>query len=204
MRVVAKCVKHVEPLFEALKANDQARLQAEAAEIARLESEADAVEADLRQHLPKSFFLPVDRRDILGILEAQDSIANVAEDIAGTLIMRTMPFPDEISKPVDELVTSVMLVCKQCSRMVEEFDELVETGFGGRERDHVETMLSELNRLEALSDVDVANALTALFKAEARIDPVSIMLWYELIGWLGDLADHAEKAGDRLRLMLAR
>ena len=88
--------------------------------------------------------------------------------------------------------------------MVEEFDELIETGFGGRERDSVETMVAELNRLESLSDQKLVNALKALFAAEKTIDPVSVMMWYELIGWLGDLADHAERAGDRLRLMLAK
>ena len=29
------------------------------------------------------------------------------------------------------------------------------------------------------------------------------MLWYQLIHWVGNLADYAEKVGDRLRLMVA-
>jgi uncharacterized protein Yka (UPF0111/DUF47 family) len=29
-------------------------------------------------------------------------------------------------------------------------------------------------------------------------------MWYQLIQWVGDLADYAEKVGDRLRLMIAR
>jgi hypothetical protein len=30
------------------------------------------------------------------------------------------------------------------------------------------------------------------------------MFWYQLIEWIGDLADYAEKVGDRLRLLIAR
>jgi uncharacterized protein Yka (UPF0111/DUF47 family) len=29
-------------------------------------------------------------------------------------------------------------------------------------------------------------------------------MWYQLIEWVGDLADYAEKVGDRLRLLIAR
>ena len=35
------------------------------------------------------------------------------------------------------------------------------------------------------------------------MSPVSVMLWYRLIEWIGDLADHAEKVGNRLRLLIA-
>jgi uncharacterized protein Yka (UPF0111/DUF47 family) len=28
-------------------------------------------------------------------------------------------------------------------------------------------------------------------------------MWYQLIEWVGDLADYAEKVGDRLRLLIA-
>jgi uncharacterized protein Yka (UPF0111/DUF47 family) len=31
-----------------------------------------------------------------------------------------------------------------------------------------------------------------------------VMMWYQLIQWVGDLADYAEKVGDRLRLLIAR
>jgi hypothetical protein len=33
---------------------------------------------------------------------------------------------------------------------------------------------------------------------------VSVMFWYQLIIWTGDLADYAEKVGNRLRLLMAR
>jgi uncharacterized protein Yka (UPF0111/DUF47 family) len=43
-----------------------------------------------------------------------------------------------------------------------------------------------------------------LFLHEDEIKPVSVMMWYQLIQWVGDLADYAEKVGDRLRLLIAR
>jgi hypothetical protein len=43
-----------------------------------------------------------------------------------------------------------------------------------------------------------------LFAQEDNMKPVSVMFWYQLIQWVGDLADYAEKVGDRLRLLIAR
>jgi uncharacterized protein Yka (UPF0111/DUF47 family) len=34
--------------------------------------------------------------------------------------------------------------------------------------------------------------------------PVSVVFWYQMIHWIGDLADFSEKVGDRMRLLIAR
>ena len=39
---------------------------------------------------------------------------------------------------------------------------------------------------------------------EDELNPVSVIFWYQLIEWIGDLADYAEKVGNRLRLLIAR
>jgi uncharacterized protein len=65
-------------------------------------------------------------------------------------------------------------------------------------------MVAELNRIEDETD-EMGMALTrTLFAQEDNMKPVSVMFWYQLIQWVGDLADYAEKVGDRLRLLIAR
>ena len=44
----------------------------------------------------------------------------------------------------------------------------------------------------------------SLFAEEDKMSPVSVVLWYDLITMIGELADYAEKVGNRLRLLLAR
>ena len=77
MIVVVKCAQEVHPLIEALIAGDQAQVIARKDAIFELEAEADQLKHDLRAHLPKSLFMPVDRRDLLELLLLQDMIANV-------------------------------------------------------------------------------------------------------------------------------
>jgi hypothetical protein len=43
-----------------------------------------------------------------------------------------------------------------------------------------------------------------LFALEETLSPVSVILWYQQIKLIGNLADYAEKVGNRLRLLLAR
>ena len=44
----------------------------------------------------------------------------------------------------------------------------------------------------------------SLFDHEKDSDPVSVIMWFRLVHWIADLANYAEKAGNRLRLLIAR
>ena len=92
----------------------------------------------------------------------------------------------------------------QHGKIIEELDELVEMGFRGREANQVEDMVADLNRIEDETDQMGMELSRTLFAQEDSMKPVSVMFWYQLIQWIGDLADYAEKVGDRLRLLLAR
>ena len=204
MRVVLECMREVPPLFEALAAGDQDRVRSLKDRIFEVEAEADAIKNELRSHLPKSLFMPVDRRDLLEVLQMQDSIADTAQDIAGLLVERPMELPDFLREPLLALAGRCVDACEQSGRIIEELDELLAMGFRGREATRVEEMVEELNQIEDETDQLGLELTHRLFAHEDEIKPVSVMMWYQLIQWVGDLADFAEKVGDRLRLLIAR
>ena len=94
--------------------------------------------------------------------------------------------------------------CDQAASIIERLDELKETGFRGRQMVQVEEMVQELNKIEDDTDEQELLITRALFQHEDDMSPVSVMMWYQVIQWVGDLADYAEKVGDRLRLLIAR
>ena len=98
--VAARCAAEVPKLFEALAAGDQEKVVAVKDRIYELEQEADEIKNELRAHLPKSLLLPVDRRDLLEVLDMQDSIADTAQDIAGLLFERPMEVPENLKDPL--------------------------------------------------------------------------------------------------------
>jgi len=204
MRVVLECVTEVPPLFQALVDGDQAKLEAQKALIFEKEHAADEIKNQLRGHLPKSLMMPVDRRDLLDVLAMQDTIADTAQDIAGLLTERKMDVPDGMGEPLLAFVTRCIDTCDAAGKIIAELDELIEMGFRGREASQVEDMVDALNKIEDETDEMGMELTRTLFAQEDSMSPVSVMFWYQLIHWIGDLADYAEKVGDRLRLLIAR
>lgn len=204
MRVVLECVHQIPVLFEALAKGDQQGVVAVKDIIFAKEAEADSIKNELRNRLPKSLLMPVDRRDLLEVLQMQDSIADTAQDIAGLLVERPMELPDFMQEPMLALTQRCVDVCEMSAKIIEELDELLAMGFRGKEATRVEEMVSALNKLEDETDELGIELSRRLFQHEDEIKPVSVMMWYQLIQWVGDLADYAEKVGDRLRLMIAR
>jgi hypothetical protein len=202
MRAAVECARQILPLFEEMVAGDKAAIAARHQEIDRLEHEADRIKNEIRSHLPKRMFLAVERRDMLEILDYQDSIADVAQDIAELADMRGMVVPKELASAFLELVRRVVSACEQAERVINELDELVETGFRGRQVARVDEMIEELSRMESDTDELEERVQRLLFGIEDELG-ISAIFWYKLIDYVGRMADYAERVGNRLRLLTA-
>ena len=197
-------IKHLIPLIEGMIEADQDKVLAAQKEIVDGEHDADDMKKDLRTHLPKGLFMPVDRRDVLDVLLRQDIIANQAKDVASLIVGRNMTLPEEMNAPFLAFTKRCVDTVKQALQTINELDELVETGFRGLEVDHVEEMLVELGNIESETDTMQEELRQTLFKLEEKLSPVDVIFTYRLIDWVGAVADNAERVGSRLSLMLAR
>ncbi len=204
MRVVLECEQEVRPLFEALCSGNTEEVRRRNRRIDELEGQADQLKNDLRAHLPKRLLLPVDRRDLLEVLDLQDSIADTAQDIGGLLTQRSMPVPETMEERLLDLVGAVERACQGAGGVIDSLDELVEIGFRGREAERVARMIGEVGSLEGETDRLGAELSRELFRLEEMLPPVTVMFWYQLLSWIGDLADQAEKVCNRVRLLIAR
>ncbi len=203
MRLVDECVSEIPALFDAVIENNEQALKEQAAKIAAKEKEANELKHNMRAHMPKSLFMPVDRNDLLGMLEMQDAIANTSKRIAGLLTERHMEVPEGMSDSLKAFVMACVETCNHSRKIVEELDELIESGFRGREADTVQTMVGKLNQLEADTDSKGYALKQELFALEDQLSPVSVMMWYQILQWIGKLADEAEDVGEHVSLMVA-
>lgn len=204
MAAVQECVVELVPFFEAVLNDDWEAAAAQQKKIAKLEGAADDLKRELRMQLPKSLFMPVSRRDLLEVLTMQDMIANKAKDIAGLIVGRKMQFPATVGEQIIAFVTRAIEASQQAQKAINELDELVETGFGGREVELVQSMIRELDIIEGDSDKLEVKIRSALFKLEDELHPVKVLFLYRVIDWIGELADRSQRVGSRLQLMLAR
>lgn len=204
MASVQDCIVELVPFIKAVIKQDWKQAKEQQKKIARLEREADKLKRNLRLHLPKSLFMPISRRDLLEVLTMQDKIANKAKDIAGLITGRKMTFPEEMNSQLLAFIKRSIDASKQAQKAINELDELVETGFSGREVTMVQEMIKKLDDIESDTDKMQVKVRAALFKKEKDLPPVDVMFMYRIIDWIGDLGDLSQRVGSRLELMLAR
>lgn len=204
MKKVHECASHVPELFDALLAGNEGRVGEVAETLSTLEHEADILKEDIRAHLPKSIFLPVDRRDLLDLLSLQDRIADCAEDLGILLTMRRLSVPADLKSPLQELLRLSMETTNEAARLIEELDELVEAAFSGPEANRVLEMIVTLGRMEHEADKAQWKFASKIFEIEDQLTPGELWLWLKLGNKLGELPNAAENMGKRLHLMLER
>ena len=204
MMVVKKCIDELIPFIEA-QINEKDYIAQEIAQkIFELEDDADKIKNELRDNLPRSIFLPVDRSNLLEILDIQDSIADTAQDITILFSLRPLTVPEQIAEDLREHVDSSVKICYIAAEIADRFERLLKSSFSGTEAEEVFAMVHKLNDLERENDDSGLDLTRRIFRMEGTLSPVEIYLWSRTIRKIGDLADYSQKMANRMRLLLAK
>ena len=204
MDKVRACVDQIEPLFKALSKEDYDEVGKISELIVKLEHEADKIKDDIRTHMRQSVFLPVDKKDFMHLLSAQDDIADAVEDLAVLLRIKNLKVPERIEASRDELVDHVIkTACAGCD-LILELEALLESSFGGAEAEKVEKATQVLGTLEWEADRKQFQLAQKLFSLDSQINAPDLLLWNEVIKKLGAVADKTEQIGKTLRIFLSQ
>jgi hypothetical protein len=203
-----KCVEtaaKVPELIAALKAENHERVKEIAKEVMALEHEADEIKNELRDNLPRSLFLPIDRRDFRHLLSAQDEIADRVEDLVVVATLKPdFSVPPALVEELDRVTGHVIECINGAHRIGDELDELLEAGFGGPEAVRVFEMIQKVGELEHQADKRQYKFSQALVSISDDLKPVELILWTEFIKNLGRIANAAERYSKQLRNVLAK
>jgi hypothetical protein len=200
---VNECVNKIKPLFDAYSSKDYKKVEEIAKDISKVEYKADKIKTDIRQHLPQSIFLPVDKRDFMGLLSAQDDIADAVEDLAVLMRIKNIDVPEELCEPLMDLVMHVVGLANDACSMIRELEDLLEASFGGAEAEKVDEMASNLGTAEYEADKKQFLLAQKLFSLN-DLGAADLFLLNEVIKKLGGVADQSEKIGKTLHLFLSR
>lgn len=203
-RRVHATVELIRPFLEAYLEEDWSRCEELHQEISRREHEADKQKHEIRDHLPKSVFLPVDRSDVLAYLKQQDAIADSAEDLSVLLTLRNISTPAELGRMILDFADQVIRTSELLLEAGLELADLFEASFAGPEVDRVLKMVADVNKQEWQADKREREVTRELLAHEDGMDAIDLLLWMRALDTLGRAANHAENTGDLLRMMLAR
>lgn len=172
--------------------------------ISEIEHEADLIKSNLRNHLPNSLFMPVDKGKFLWALREQDAILDHADNLAHMLNMRHTTIPKELQSLFIDHSKLVMKTVGAMEKAVENIKDLVETSFVKRERDQTKEFIYNVHKLEYESDKKKYDMTKGIYKLEKELSPMDVYHLLKIADWVDDIADHAENVADWLRAMIAR
>ncbi|MCD8548626.1 MAG: TIGR00153 family protein [Aeromonadaceae bacterium] len=201
---VHQCCEQLLPFFMAVAEDRWDEATVIYGQINQMEKEADVLKREIRLKLPSGLFMPLARTDLLEMLTQQDKIANRAKDICGIMLGRKLTFPADLSQDFQTYIKRCLDATELAVKAIGELDELLETGFRGRELQLVEEMVKQLDVIEDDTDQLQIGIRRKIFARENEFNPVDVIFLYKVLEKIGDLADQADRVGARLELMLAR
>jgi hypothetical protein len=111
--------------------------------------------------------------------------------------------PAPLVDPTFEYVAKVEDVCRQTREIADYLPTLVEGDLVGEEAEHALKLIADVDKAEWEADRLQYTLSQKLFAREDEMKATDILLWFRVFGELGQLANFAEKTGDRLRRMLS-
>ena len=202
MEVVGFCVHKLFDLFDALEKKEYDRLEKIAEEISKLEHDADLIKNDIRNHLPKSLFLAIDRDNLLEILSIQDSIADKAEDAAVLMTLKPLELLPIFKNEFKLFLHKNIETFDEAKLIIKELHELVESSFGGIEAEKVRSMVNEVAFREHEVDIIQRQLLKSLFKAENDLTYITFHQWQRLFESIASISNYSENLAYRIRMTL--
>ncbi len=201
---VHRCAESLKDFFQAVYKGDWDAAEEQRKRIVTLEQAADKLKRDIRLNLPGGLFMPVERTDLLELVSQQYRIANKAKDISGLITGRQLQIPAHLVEGFNSYLNRCIDAVAKARDTIGEFDDLLETGFRGRERTLVDNFIKELDEIEADTDELQVKLRQQFRQVENDMNPLDAMFLYRILDWVGDLADLSERVGARFELMLAR
>jgi predicted phosphate transport protein (TIGR00153 family) len=131
---VHECVEMIRPLMEALVNEDYDEIRRLQDKVSRLEYEADTIKHNVREHLPRRYFMPVERVDLEKFISNQDNIADKAEDFAVILTLRKTKLHPAVMDKFFAFVDQIFQVTGTLLTAAVELKNLAEASFSGAEK----------------------------------------------------------------------
>lgn len=172
--------------------------------ISAFEHDADIIKGNIRNHLPNSLLMPVDKGKFLWALREQDAILDHAENLVQMLDMRHTKIPNELQGIFIEHINLVAETVKTMENAVENIKDLVESGFIKKEREETKGFIHKVHEAEYNADQKKYDLTKKIYQMEKKLEPMDEYHLLKIADWVDDIADHAENVADWLRSMIAR
>ncbi len=212
MEKVSECCGCIKALIEKTLSGNIDKNTQIAERIRLLEIDANRLKNDvriaatdrIRIAATDRIMLPFDRVDLLELVTEQDKLANGAKGIAGLLEGRRLKVPKDHQESLIALVKSVLATIAITAKALGQLDDLMETGFIGKERKAIRETIADLETSADACWQKKVKLRRDLFEHETEMAPIDAVITYDLLERLYTLSDQAAGVGTRIEILLTR
>jgi predicted phosphate transport protein (TIGR00153 family) len=166
-----------------------------------MESEADAIKRNIRNHLPRGILMPVDKFQFLQYLREQDKVLDELEEALFWLSFRPRGIPDEVATDIHHLVEAVIPPIEKLPELVSLARKYFRSK-SGEQRAKMKSLIREIRQHEREADHLERELKFKIFSIIK--DALVVYHLIHLVEIVGAIADHAQNASDRMRAMIAQ
>ncbi|MFP3869424.1 MAG: TIGR00153 family protein [Syntrophobacteria bacterium] len=171
-------------------------------EVARIESQADDIKRNLRNHVPRGLLMPVDKFMFFDCLRQQDHVVDHVEEALYWLSFRPKSgIPERLVGDFLELIDAVMPAIQKLPDLVSQAIVYLRSRTEV-ERTKLKSIIRDIRQAENEADL-LEHELKKKIFAELQ-DPVVLFHTVRVVEIVGSIADDAQNVADRMRAMMAR
>jgi predicted phosphate transport protein (TIGR00153 family) len=168
-------------------------------QVAKLESEADAIKRNIRGHLPKGLLMPMDKFQFFMYLREQDNVVDSLEEALFWLSYRPEGINDIMTEDMRFLVSLVIPPVDKLPPLVEMATTYFRTK-SKEKRQKIKSLIRDIRQNEHEADLVERELIQKAF--EKIKDPLEAFHLVRLVETIGSIADHAQNASDMMRAMI--
>lgn len=197
VEMVYECVNRLNVLMEHFYKNDFESIERTTQEIADLEHEADIIRRKMEIEFFNGAFLPFDREDRIILAEEVDSVADMTEETSFGICLSKINFPITYKVEFMELTGSVQNTVSALKRCIELLS--IDLGEALNTAHEVERLEDEVDKIER----KILKRLYEDYK-KGEIDILTHIELKSTVLRIGNIADRAENASDRVPIIVAK
>ena len=198
---VMECTKLLKKAAELYMNANYEEFELIADQVAKLESEADAIKRNIRNHLPRGILMPVDKFQLFQYIREQDKVLDEIEETLFWLSFKHQRIPDELMGDFIHLIDLVVKPVVDLPQLVSQTRRYLKTR-SNKDREEVKSTVRDIRQWEREADFVERELKSKIFHSVKE----ALLVFYliRLAEYLGGVADHAENASDMVRAMIAK